>query len=84
MELPDTYAKEKYTEQERWLASQIYLVEVWVRQMSLDLERLQERMDKLEGMMHMIRIRLPITITAAGRNKAVSGKIPCILDTLDE
>ncbi|OLP90369.1 hypothetical protein AK812_SmicGene28066 [Symbiodinium microadriaticum] len=73
-----------YTERERWLSRQLYLLEVWIKQLVKDNDVLQERMDALERRMSYIMLRLPMGITAGGRNKAVPERLPIALEALDD
>ncbi|CAE7703500.1 Pol [Symbiodinium necroappetens] len=72
------------TERERWLSRQLYLLEIWIKQLVKDNDALQERMDTLDRRMSYIMLRLPVGITAGGRNKAVPERLPIALDTLDD
>ena len=49
-----------------------------------DHDVLQERMDTLDRRMSYIMLRLPVGITAGGKNKAVPERLPIALDTLDD
>ncbi|CAE7773374.1 LINE-1 retrotransposable element ORF2 protein [Symbiodinium microadriaticum] len=72
------------TERERWLSRQLYLLEIWIKQLVKDNDALQERMDTLDRRMSYIMLRLPVGFTAGGRNKAVPERLPIALDTLDD
>ena len=76
--------REKYTPQERWLASQLTLLDMWAREMSRDFHILQDRMDHLAMMMDRIILRLPQGLVAPGRNKVQPPAPPSELDTLDD
>ncbi|OLP86823.1 P-selectin [Symbiodinium microadriaticum] len=71
-----------YTERE--LSRQLYLLEIWIKQLVKDNDVLQERMDTLDRRMSCIMLRLPVGITAGGRKKAVPERLPIALDTLDD
>ena len=73
-----------YTERERGLSRQLYLLEIWIRQLVKDNDVLQERMDTLERRMSFILLRLPVGITTGGRNKVAPTKLPIELETLDD
>ena len=49
-----------------------------------DHDVLQERMDTLDRRMSYILLRLPMGITAGGRNKVAPDRLPIALDTLDD
>ena len=63
MEVPDIFETDLRTELERRLSGRIYLLDICLRQLVRDMDILQERMDKLDGLMSMIRLRLPVMIT---------------------
>ena len=83
MEVPDIFETDLRTELERRLSGRIYLLDICLRQLVRDMDILQERMDKLDGLMSMIRLRLPVMVTVQGRNKLTEIVIPPALDTLD-
>ena len=83
MEVPDIFETNQHTELERRLSGRIYLLDICLRQLVRDMDILQERMDKLDGLMSMIRLRLPVMVTVQGRNKLTEIVIPPALDTLD-
>ena len=83
MEVPDIFETNLRTELERRLSGRIYLLDICLRQLVRDMDILQERMDKLDGLMSMIRLRLPVMVTVQGRNKLTEIVIPPALDTLD-
>ena len=66
------------------MSRQLYLLEVWIKQLVKDNDVLQERMDALERRMSYIMLRLPMGITAGGRNKAVPERLPIALEALDD
>ena len=63
MEVPDIFETDLRTELERRLSGRIYLLDICLRQLVRDMDILQEHMDKLDGLMSMIRLRLPVMIT---------------------
>ncbi|OLQ10657.1 LINE-1 retrotransposable element ORF2 protein [Symbiodinium microadriaticum] len=73
-----------YTERERGLSRQLYLLEIWIKQLVKDNDVLQERMDTLERRISFILLRLPMGITAGGRNKVAPTTLPIELETLDD
>ena len=81
--MPDIFETNQHTELERRLSGRIYLLDICLRQLVRDMDILQERMDKLDGLMSMIRLRLPVMVTVQGRNKLTEILIPPALDTLD-
>ena len=81
--MPDIFETNLRTELERRLSGRIYLLDICLRQLVRDMDILQERMDKLDGLMSMIRLRLPVMVTVQGRNKLTEIVIPPALDTLD-
>ena len=81
--MPDIFETNLRTELERRLSGRIYLLDICLRQLVRDMDILQERMDKLDGLMSMIRLRLPVMVTVQGRNKLTEILIPPALDTLD-
>ena len=81
--MPDIFETSQHTDMERRLSGRIYLLDLCLRQMVRDMDILQERMDKLDGLMSMIRLRLPVMVTVQGRNKRTEIVIPPALDTLD-
>ena len=81
--MPDIFETDLRTELERRLSGRIYLLDICLRQLVRDMDVLQERMDKLDGLMSMIRLRLPVMVTVQGRHKLTEIVIPPALDTLD-
>ena len=81
--MPDIFETDLRPELERRLSGRIYLLDICLRQLVRDMDILQERMDKLDGLMSMIRLRLPVMVTVQGRNKLTEIVIPPALDTLD-
>ncbi|CAE7885924.1 Pol [Symbiodinium microadriaticum] len=73
-----------HTEREKSLSRQLYLLEIWIKQLVKDHDVLQERMDTLDRRMSYILLHLPMGITAGGRNKATPERLPIALDTLDD
>ena len=69
---------------ETWLSSHQEFQEVWIRRLTMDVQLLQQRLDRLEELIQRLLLPMPQAMAVPGRNKVMSQSMPSELDILDD